>query len=125
MSAVEGSALDDDDDEEEEEPKSAEDEFLVPFFVDLPFLNTSTAPPASLSRRSSSSASASARPTFSPLTPLSNSAAPEVADKEKSGKEKAQPIGFLRPEIVKGLVEDQRKMIAMVRSASFTLAYPR
>lgn len=125
ISATDGSALDDDDDEEEEEEqKSPEDDFLVPFFVGLPF-STAAATSPTLSRRSSSSASNSGRPTFSPLTPLSNSAIPEVDRKEKSSKGKAQPIGFLRPEIVKALVEDQRKMVTMVRLFSLTSWSPR
>lgn len=130
-----GSALDDDDDDEEEStPTSFEDEFLAPFFVALPF-DSSTPPalavsatPPSTSRRSSSS-SLNGRPSFSRLTPMpslrpssptpsspaDHLAKPAVDGEAASKKEdKAQPIGFLRPAIVKALVEDTKAMVAMV-----------
>ena len=127
---LQGSALDDEDDDDEDDatPQNFDDEFLAPFFVSLPFdasAPPTSATPPSTSRRSSSSASLNGRPSFSRLTPMpslretsptpSNSAdhlAKPAADGGK--REKAQPIGYLRPAIVKALVDDQRKMIAMV-----------
>lgn len=119
---VEGSALDDDDEDEEEGKEDPlvepEDEFLVPFFLSLPH------DPAATSHYSSRRPSASShRPSFNRLTPLPahrSSSPPEVecpADSKasKPATAPAQPIGFLRPAVVRALVEDQRKMIAMVR----------
>ncbi|GAA5911622.1 hypothetical protein JCM8208_005694 [Rhodotorula glutinis] len=96
-------------------------EFLVPFFLTLP-----TPPPpsasssgASLRRRSST---ASGRPSFSRLTPIprlrASSPTPSTssfvrARADPSAAVDAPPIGFLRPVIVRALIDDNRKLIAM------------
>ena len=138
-----GSAVDDEDDEVDDvdprketngrhapPPSKAEldNEFLVPFFLDLPHdsnLTGSTSLPSrvrspsvnGLSRRSSSSSLT--RPAFK-LTPLpslrpsspssANAALPTLVD---APTKKAQPVGFLRPSIVVALMEDNVRMVEM------------
>lgn len=110
------SALDDDDAEEEETGIPAKEqldrEFLVPFFVDLP--PAPVVKPRSVSRRSSSSSS---RPTFR-LTPLPSlrpssptSSVPDLPTlATPTAQGKPQPIGFLRPCVVKALLADNVRM---------------
>ncbi|GAA5990133.1 hypothetical protein JCM11641_001066 [Rhodosporidiobolus odoratus] len=99
-------------DEDEEDTVTSEQEFLVPFFLSLPPSRNSTSnTPA---RRSSSLSGP--RPSFSPLTPLpaSSSSSPNDSlpkDTKSSAWPPAQPIGFLRPSIVRALIEDNRKLV--------------
>ena len=118
------SALADDDDDDDVKLEGAaafDKEFLVPFFLTLP-----TPPPpsasssgASLRRRSST---ASGRPSFSRLTPIprlrASSPTPSTssfvrARADPSAALDAPPIGFLRPDIVRALIDDNRRLVAM------------
>ncbi|BGP47569.1 hypothetical protein JCM10450v2_003432 [Rhodotorula kratochvilovae] len=119
--ALGDSALEDDDEDDEaaEELKGEaafDREFLVPFFVALP------PPPPPTSARRRSSVSVSSRPSFSRLTPLprlrSSSPTPSTssfarARTDTSSAATAQPIGFLRPSVLRGLIDDNRKLVAM------------
>lgn len=121
------SALADDDEEDDHEqgPAAFDKEFLVPFFVALP---SPPPPPSSSSsgaslRRRSSAASGNGRPSFSRLTPLprlrSSSPTPSTSSfvraraDPSAAPEGAPPIGFLRPQVVRALIEDNRKLVAM------------
>lgn len=138
------SALDDDEEDEdvdgegdgegEGEGDSAasanhNDEFLVPFFLALPKDPSTTVRPSFVSRRSSGASShrsngtSSHRPSFSRLTPLpslrpssptSSHPGSFAAPSDPSCTTRAQPIGFLRPQIVKALIADNKKMVAIV-----------
>ncbi|GAA6008301.1 uncharacterized protein JCM10292_005524 [Rhodotorula paludigena] len=119
------SALADDDDEEDEGapaagPADFDQEFLVPFFVALP------PPPPNMpgtpARRRSSVGANSTRASFSRMTPLprlrSSSPTPSAssftrARADPSTAATAQPIGFLRPAVLRALIDDNRKLVAM------------
>lgn len=142
-----GSAVDDEDDEVDDvDPRKKtsahvaaapptktelDNEFLVPFFIDLPHDSSITGSSSltsrirspsinGLSRRSSSSSLT--RPAFK-LTPLSpplrpsspSSAAPALPTltNNDTPTTKPQPIGFLRPSIVMALMEDNVRMVEM------------
>lgn len=133
------SALDDDDEEDEQpQPATAADfdrEFLVPFFVQLPpdaALATSAGGPSATgppSRRSSSS-----RTSFSRLTPLPSlrSSSPTPSPNPLAASSplaaaataKPQPIGFLRPSIIRALAADNRKMVLMNCQPAFQFLPP-
>lgn len=106
-----GSALDDEDDEED--PTSVAEEFLVPFFLSVPKDLNSNAP----TRRTSS---ASGRPSFRltplqtlrPSSPTPSHPAPPVPSTSTSTAA-SQPIGFLRPSILRALILDNQKMVSI------------
>ncbi|GAA6044359.1 hypothetical protein JCM8097_008407 [Rhodosporidiobolus ruineniae] len=107
-----GSALDDDEEEDESAPTSLEDEFLVPLFLALP--PSAPSAPSTPARRSSSSSSS--RPSFSRLTPLSPTSATRPSPPSPlppTSAEASHPVGFLRPSIVRALIEDNRKLVGM------------
>jgi len=115
------SAVDDDDDEEENSTtfsSNLDQEFIVPFFVQLPSYTpspTSSSQSHTPRRRSSSTRSSS----FTPMTPIpslrssspTSSHAPDFASPRSLPP--AQPIGFLRPPIILALLEDNQKLINM------------
>ncbi|BGP15490.1 hypothetical protein JCM10213v2_003469 [Rhodosporidiobolus nylandii] len=104
---------DEDDEDHPASPQKVDQEFLVPLFLALP-----PSPPIAAARRPSS-ASSSSRPSFSRLTPLSTPGSPTRAHKPvvpspaPASPAAPQPIGFLRPSIVRALVEDNRKLLQM------------
>ena len=140
-----GSAVDDEDDEVDDVdprkkpietatalPAKAEldNEFLVPFFLDLPHdsnLTGSTSLPSrvrspsinGLSRRSSSSSltrpafKLTPLPSLRPSSPSSATPALPTLAHDDTPTTKAQPIGFLRPSIVMALMEDNVRMVEM------------
>ncbi|GAA5880408.1 hypothetical protein JCM8547_007895 [Rhodosporidiobolus lusitaniae] len=125
---VESSALADEDDDEEEQTEEAgtsaafDREFIAPFFLSLPPSASSSSAPGTPARRSSSSQSS--RPSFSRLTPLPtlppssptsspSHAVPLSSSSSSAAVQFSQPIGFLRPSIVRALIEDNRKLVAM------------
>ncbi|TKA52394.1 hypothetical protein B0A53_05101 [Rhodotorula sp. CCFEE 5036] len=114
---TEDSALaddDDDDDEEDDDSENTADEFLTPFFVALPSPPLGT-PASSTPARRRSSAAASQRPAFSAMTPVTPSGPSPLtaAPPSNSTTLSSQPIGFLRPRIVRALIEDNRRLISM------------
>ncbi|GAA5895233.1 hypothetical protein JCM6882_006623 [Rhodosporidiobolus microsporus] len=118
----ESSALADEDDDEEEvdenSPAQFEHEFLTPFFLSMPPSSPSSAPGTPVRRGSNASSS---RPSFSRLTPLpslrpsspTSSAASHAATSRPIPPDASQPVGFLRPKIVRALIEDNRKLVQM------------
>ncbi|BGO98892.1 hypothetical protein NBRC10513v2_003294 [Rhodotorula toruloides] len=118
-----------DDDDEDEAPTTKPDagtrkptkqeldaEFLAPFFLALP-----PAPPGTPARRRSSGAASATRPSFSRLTPLDSSSsrpstpaafAPATSQTPTSVLS-SQPIGFLRPSIVRALIDDNLSLLRM------------
>ncbi|KAK4697552.1 hypothetical protein P7C70_g8196, partial [Phenoliferia sp. Uapishka_3] len=102
------SALDSDDEDEQASNRMDSSEFLAPFFITIPNSPGCPVGPTSLSRRPSSNRQPSLRPsspTYSPApTPVPASAPPTLAP---------QPIGFLRPCILRALIEDNTKMASM------------
>lgn len=113
---------DDDDDGEDEEDSNTADEFLTPFFVALPSQPPlGTAASSTTPARRRSSAASSQRPAFSAMTPVTpsnptaapNPAAPTTPASEQHRTLSSQPIGFLRPRIVRALIEDNRRLISM------------
>ncbi|GAA5844295.1 hypothetical protein JCM11251_003755, partial [Rhodosporidiobolus azoricus] len=125
----ESSALDDDDDDDDDEgqekdensPARYEHEFLTPFFLSMPppspASSSSETAPRPPSRRPSSTSSS--RPSFSRLTPLpslrpsSPTSSPSFATSTSRPvpPDASRPIGFLRPSIVRALIEDNRKLV--------------
>ena len=106
---------DDDDDEDEDEDSSTADEFLTPFFVALPSPPLGTPASTTPARRRSSVAG---RPAFSAMTPVTPSNPPPLTAvptpaPAPTGTLSSQPIGFLRPRIVRALIEDNRRLISM------------
>ncbi|KAK4047909.1 hypothetical protein OIV83_005092 [Microbotryomycetes sp. JL201] len=118
-SALDSSALadDDSDDEHASDESSFDGEFLCPFFLDMPKHSAhenhskSSNPP---SRRPSSH-----RTSFSRMTPMPQlrSSSPTFSFpgmySPPEPSKRAQPIGFLRPSIVRALIADNKKMVAM------------
>ncbi|GAA6024542.1 hypothetical protein JCM10207_008268 [Rhodosporidiobolus poonsookiae] len=110
LSAGDSSALaDDDEDEDENAPSNFKHEFLAPFFLSFPTPSPLSAPSTPARRSSSVSGS---RPSFSAFTPLSPPVAPAAAASTAS-RAPPQPIGFLRPVVVRALIEDNRKLVQM------------
>ncbi|GAA5824043.1 hypothetical protein JCM3770_005135 [Rhodotorula araucariae] len=122
------SALDDDDDDEDHidgrggDADAYDREFLVPFFVALPPPPPPQPSSSSSAHRRRSSVSASGRPSFSRLTPLprlrASSPTPSTASFARARADTStaptpQPIGFLRPQVVRALIDDNRKLVAM------------
>lgn len=119
-----------DDDEEEEEATAAKPgagkrkptkeeldaEFLTPFFLALP-----PAPPGTPARRRSSGAASATRPSFSRLTPLdASSSRPSTPAAFASAPLQtprstlsSQPIGFLRPSLIRALIDDNLSLLRM------------
>lgn len=120
------SALADDDDDEQDEVRDPTDgsEFLTPLFLALPTPPPAQPQTAPQHRRSSAS---SQRPAFTAMTPMTPSlrpssptpsgpspyAAPAPTDDEQHKTLSSQPIGFLRPSIVRALIEDNRRLVSM------------
>lgn len=112
------SALEDDDEEEVAVDPSSE--FLVPFFLATPPSGSSGSAPSSApaSRRGSST-----RASFTGFTPLpslrsssptfSRPNADDFAPPPPPSAGSSRPIGFLRPAIVRALIEDNQRMLAM------------
>ncbi|GAA5991814.1 hypothetical protein JCM10908_002217 [Rhodotorula pacifica] len=127
--AQEESALADDDDEEEDEDdfstQTTGDEFLTPLFVALPTPAPGTATSARSTPARRRSSAASQRPMFSAMTPVTASlcpssptpsgsyAAPAPSQTEAHKTLSSRPIGFLRPSIVRALIEDNRRLVSM------------
>ncbi|KAM0789109.1 hypothetical protein ACM66B_003164 [Microbotryomycetes sp. NB124-2] len=118
-SALDSSALDDSDDEQTtQDERSFDDEFLCPFFVDMP----KHSPNETLQQKSSNPPSrrpSSHRTSFSRMTPMPQlrSSSPTFSFpgmySPPEPAKRAQPIGFLRPSIVRALIADNKKMVAM------------
>ncbi|GAA5882494.1 hypothetical protein JCM3774_006131 [Rhodotorula dairenensis] len=117
---------DEDDDDDNSDEHAGGDEFLTPLFVALPrqgsAVSTTTTQPTPTRRRSS--AASSQRPAFSAMTPVTPSspsqlppplaaaAAAAVTDAARKTLS-SQPIGFLRPQIVRALIDDNRRLVSM------------
>ncbi|KAL8280410.1 hypothetical protein RQP46_007058 [Phenoliferia psychrophenolica] len=105
------SALDSDDDEPAATSDDRDDEFLAPFFVSLPPSSLFPSGPTSHSRRPSTTR---AQPTLRPSSPTPAAAPAATATPTSASPPPApQPIGFLRPEIIRALIADNVKMAAM------------
>ncbi|GAA5889759.1 hypothetical protein JCM5296_002333 [Sporobolomyces johnsonii] len=115
------SALTDEDEDEEsvfgdaKDPAQFEHEFLAPFFLELPEDHTASSAPSARARRRSST-----RQSFTRLTPLPSlrpssptSSHPSYAAVPPPKPAQSQPIGFLRPSIVRALIEDNKKLVDM------------
>ncbi|KAK4052547.1 hypothetical protein OIO90_004315 [Microbotryomycetes sp. JL221] len=127
---TDSSALaDDDDDDDDDNPQDSEtsfdNEFLCPFFVEMPqsttqhYMNETHSTKSSHSN-SNSRRSSLHRTSFSRMTPMPQlrscsptPSSPSIVQSSIEPSKQSQPIGFLRPKIVKALIEDNKKMVAM------------